>query len=128
MLDNIKELIPIISACLSALAVVLYIILFILSKLKKALKKKDYVEENNELKEELQDELDLNMLYKLIVPNAVKIAEQNKLLTGETKKTIAKANIIQECEQKDINYKAHDKEIDECIEQLIDVSKNVNAK
>ena len=127
MIDTLKELLPIVSACLSALAIIVYAMLLVFTKFKKALKKKDYLEENQELKEEVEDEGDLLTLYKLIIPNAVKLAEANKLLTGDTKKTIAKANIIQACQEDEIDYKKHDKEIDEYIEALIDVSKSVNV-
>lgn len=125
-MENYMQYASIISACISAFALLFYIILYIISKFKKLLKKKDYVEQNDELKSELTEEEELNRLYEYIVPKAIKIAEANKLLTGETKNTIAKANIIQTCNEEGINYNKYSEKINTWIETLIGFSKAVN--
>lgn len=67
-------------------------------------------------------------IIKRIIPQAIIQAEKSGIKGSENKKLLALSQILLSCNAENFDYKANAELIDECLEDLIEFSKVVNAK
>ena len=118
---DLKFILSLVVLGIDALTIIVLTVLYIIKQFKKAFKKEGYEEENIELNA-------INQLVQNIIPKAIEVAEKVKGVPGVVKKNLALGEVMQQCISNDIDYEGHKAFIDEKIEEVIKLTKEVNAK
>ena len=118
---DLKFILSLVVLGFDVLTLIFWVILFIIKQFKKTFQKEAYEADNEELNA-------INKLVQNIIPKAIEVAEKVKGVPGEVKKNLALGEVMQQCISNDIDYEGHKAFIDEKIEEVIKLTKEVNAK
>lgn len=118
---DIKTILSLVALGIDVLVILFYVVLFLVNKFKKMISKEDYEVKNEDLEA-------INQLLEIVVPNAIMNAEKAGILPGNIKKNLAQGEIRQECINRGIDYNHYNELIDNTIENMIKITKEVNAK
>lgn len=124
----LKNIVENLSSVISAVVFLFTAVLFIINKIKKKRSKLDAEEQAENLQEALTEKEARYALVSEIIPAAMMLVENMPNIDGATKKMLALSRILLDCNSRGIDYDKFGDFIGLQIEEVINLSKNLNAR